>query len=278
MLARNVLSSRSVIVNSEVLTWASAVFTNGGSVSAATMKRCDDFIAAEKASGSWGVTSDYWLLWGENAVQSLTSLKQRRLASAVNSPTHTPGRGYTFDGVANYIDTGFSPSAHGTVEMTGTSLHLSVYERTELASNSYAAGLITNSLSQLHLRPRTNTTGNVAVAMNSSSVLWATASATGIGGVALTTAMRRGATVGTDILLFKRGISQGSPSTPATAGGTTLPTHALAIGALNNVGTMQFFRATQIGFVSIGGARSDAQELATYNAVQAFATSIGANV
>jgi hypothetical protein len=50
------------------------------------------------------------------------------------------------------------------------------------------------------------------------------------------------------------------------------------VGCFNNVGTAAGFRASSVGFDVVGGPLSDAQELAQYNAIQAWATSVGANV
>lgn len=275
MLARNALNYSPSVVNSEATLWASAAEANGASVSLAALERVDAFVTAEKASGSWSVTDDYWLLWAENAVQALTSLKQRRLATAVNSPTLVRNRGYTFDGVANYLNTGFIPSTH-KVSMTGDSMHLSVYERTDLAANNYTAGVQTSGTSNLHIRPRTSTAGNVAGSANSASASSATAAPAGVGSLALTTLMRRGTTLA-DVLMFKRGAAIPITTAP-TSISSVLPTHTLFIGCVGTTGTPGSFRATNVGLVSIGAARSNAQELDFYNAVQALATSLGANV
>lgn len=275
MLARSAMLFTPTITNAEAKSWAAAVRANGGSVSLAAVERIDTFISAEKTSGSWSATDDYWMLWAENAIQALTSLKQLRLASVVNSPTFVQNRGYTFDGTSNYISTGFIPSTH-KVAMNGDNMHLSVYERTDLAANNYPAGLYYSSVQNLAIRPRTSTAGNVTAIANSSSASSATAAPAGIGSLALTTGMRRGTTVN-DVLMFKRGAAIPITTLP-TAVASTLPTVSLFIGCYNNWGTPAGHRATNIGMVTIGGARTDAQELAFYNAVQALATSLGANV
>lgn len=82
---------------------------------------------------------------------------------------------------------------------------------------------------------------------------------------------------GTTALGYDRGVAL-TPATGLTIGSSSAPGVALYIGAFNSSGTAISFRAASVGFVAIGAPLSDAQELAQYNAVQAWATAIGANV
>jgi hypothetical protein len=50
------------------------------------------------------------------------------------------------------------------------------------------------------------------------------------------------------------------------------------VGAFNNIGTPAVFKASSYGYASVGAALSGAQRLARYTNVQAWATSVGANV
>lgn len=77
--------------------------------------------------------------------------------------------------------------------------------------------------------------------------------------------------------MYKNGVALVNSVFPFLSTGS-LPDHAICVGALNNGGTIASFRAASVGFVSVGASLSSAQELAQYNAVQAWATAIGANV
>ncbi len=256
-------------VDSSAVLYRDAVVANGGTVSGLRLARLSQFIRAEKASGAWNLTDDYWVLWGEDAAQSLTSLKQFRLATAVNSPTFMANRGYTFDGATNYIDTAFVPSTHA-VAMTGSLLRLAVYERANVAvSNTWAAGCLNSGTQNVLVNPR-SAGGIFQLALNSS----ATTAASGI-------TDSRGYSVGNRstgpvFTGYKNGVSQGAVVPGANA--TTLPTVSLYLGAFNSSGTPSGFRATSLGLVCVGASLSAAQETAQYNAVQAFATAIGAQV
>jgi hypothetical protein len=254
-------------LDASVALWRDAVVANGGTVSAARLSIINTFVIAEVASGAWDLTDDYWSFWAENAVQALTSLKQRRLATAVNSPTFTPDRGYAFDGTTQYINTGFIPSTHA-VAMTGTSLRIAVYERTNVAANGVAAGAYNSVAQSVMLTPRIS--GNITRARLNSSDGETGATITDSRG--LKAAQRNGTAYAA--------YNNGSPlalSTPSSTG-SSRPTVGIYIGAYNNAGSAAAFRACSLGLVSVGAAMSDAQNLAAYNAAQVFATAVGAQV
>lgn len=257
--------------DADVLAWESAAVANGGNPDLDYRRYLDDFVYAEKSSGSWALTDDYWVLWAPDAGCALTSLKQRRLATAVNSPTFTADRGYAFDGATQYINTGFIPSTH-KVAMTGTNLRIAVYERTNVAANTNAAGCFNSSTQSLTMSPRL-TGGQLSTQLNSQT--------SGPGGDVLTDS--RGYSAGsrngdaTTIKAYKNG-AEVVPYTPGSVG-STLPTVPVFIGAAcNNSSAATGFRAASEGFVAVGAALSGAQELAQYNAIQAFATAVGAQV
>jgi hypothetical protein len=254
--------------DSDLARWADAVVANGGTVSVARALIVGQFIGTEKDSGAWALTDDYWVLWAEGEAQALTSLKQRRLATAVATPTFTTDRGYAFNGTSQYLNTGFIPGTHG-INCTGTNQRLGVYERTNVSASGFSAGTLDSATVVLGVLNR-----NAAVATgrtNAAGVNFTLGTANSQG---LKATSRAGG--GTTMKMFDRGVKLTDGT--ATSPGSTAPTRALYIAAVNNAGTASSFRAASTGFVVIGGPLSDAQELAHYNAVQAFATSVGANV
>jgi hypothetical protein len=254
----------------DAVRWANAVRANGSTVSIARLAIVSAFLIAEKASGAWSLTDDYWGLWGETAAQALTSLKQCRLASAVNAPTFLADRHYAFDAATNYLNTGFIPATHG-VAYTGNVQRLAAYERVNVSSSGAAAGARVGSSNSISLVPRNGAFMNGAVnhTAGSSSMTLALADSRGLKAIS-----RNG---GTTALGYDRGVRL-ADATGLTIGSTSAPAVPLFIGAFNSSNTPITLRAASNGFVAIGGPRSDAQELAQYNAVQAWATAIGANV
>ena len=259
-------------VDVDLSAWIAAVVANGGTVSGGRATIVGTFITAEKASGAWALTDDYWGLWGENQIQGLTSLKQRRLAVATNSPTFTTDRGYAFNGTTQYVNTGFIPATHA-VAMTGTNVRLGVYERTNLAAGTFAAGATNTSSRRMTVTPRAaaGTTGSAEINAQPCTFTLAVADSRG-----LYVASRNGATVA-DCVAYQRGVALVRTTNP-TVLGVSLPIVALYVGGSDNAGALFSPRASSIGFACTGAALSAAQETAQYNAVQAWATSVGAQV
>ncbi|MDB5487501.1 MAG: hypothetical protein JWQ58_1216 [Reyranella sp.] len=256
--------------DSDVLSWRDAVVVNGGSVSLARLIVVDQFVFSEKTSGAWALTDDYWGFWAENTAQALTSLKQRRLATVVNSPVFTADRDFTFDGTTNYINSGFIPSLHG-VNYKTTDQRLAVYERTNVSAAGLNAGVQTGTTNRVGLVARSGSTmvGTINNGGVAASFTISPADSRGLKAVS-----RAGG--GTIAAGFDRGVRL-TDATGFTTG-ANIQNIALFIGALNNAGTPGSFRANALGFAAIGGPLGDAQEAAQYAAVQAWATSVGANV
>lgn len=258
----------------EARAWALAVAANGGSVTLARLVIVSAFIAAEKASGAWALTDDYWGFWGENSVQALTSLKQRRLAVAVNSPTFVMDRHFATDGVSSYIDLVFNPTSHG-VAYTASNQRIAVYSRVNATSTGQSAGASdgsSGSFAKITINPRNG--NNMTALLNTATASPATFALGTINSQGLKAASRAGG--GTTGLAYDRGVRL-TDVTGMTVAGTRV-NRPLYAGCYNNAGTAAGFRSASIGFLAIGAPLSDAQELAQNNAVQAWATSVGANV
>ena len=221
------------------------------------------FISAEKASGTWYLTDDYWPLWAPNATQALTSLKQRRLATAVNSPTFTADRGYAFNGSSQYIDTGFIPGTHALV-MSTSSVHAEVYELTNVSSSGASFGANSGAGRAIGINARNGTAATGSPNMTGGTFTLGTATSVG-----LTQTGRTGGAL-SDLYGAKNGVDL-SPAAAATVLGASLPGHSIFIGAQNNSGAAGQYRAAEIGFVACGAALNAAQRLARSNNVQAMA-------
>ena len=265
------LGQKQKILDASVSAWRDAVVTNGGTVSASRLAVVNSFVAAEKASGNWALTDDYWGLWAESEAQALTSLKQRRLATVTAAPTFTADRDYAFNGSTQYINTGFIPSTHA-VAMTANSVHAEVYERTNRSDgNNISFGSSSGSNRAIAVAPRGTT--SCRGYSNSAFGVFTLPAADSRG---LTQMGRNGGAV-TDAYGAKDGADMTRSADPAALG-ASLPAHSLYIGGLNNAGALASARAASVGFAAVGAALNQAQRLARYSNVQAFATAIGANV
>jgi len=252
--------------------WAGAVVQNGGTVSDGRLTLVTTLIGRLMACGSWWLTDDLWMLVAENEAQALTSLKQRRLGATTATPTFTADAGYAFNGTTQYIDTGFIASSHA-IALTRTSSRIGVYERTNVAANTYAIGAINNSAVAWQLRPRNS--GSTCLGNAGSQAATFTLPAADSRG--MLTVSRNGFAAA-DVKGFKNGALIARAADPG-AYGLSLTIRSLLIGCYSNNGTPAGFRASTIGYACIGAALTDTlQEEADYAAVQAHMTSLGANV
>lgn len=256
--------------DADVLAWRDAVTVNGGSVSLARLIVVDQFVFSEKIAGLWALTDDYLGFWAENAAQALTSLKQRRLATAVNSPTFTVDRDYAFKGTSSYGDTGFVPGSHA-LAMSISSAHAEVYERTNVSSAASSLGVNSGANRAINVFPRN--VNAVQVAANGLGASYALSPLTSAG---LTQFGRNGATV-SDVYGAKNGVDLAQLA-PQSALGASLPSHSFYVGGANVSGALSQARAAAVGYVAWGAALNSGQRLTRYNNVQAWATSVGAQV
>ena len=256
--------------DADVLAWRDAVLANGGSVSLARLIVVDQFVFSEKTAGLWALTDDYLGFWAENAVQALTSLKQRRLATAVNSPSFTADRDYTFNGTTSYADTGFVPGTHAMV-MSTNSAHAEVYERTNVNSATSSLGVNSGSSRAINVFPRD--AGVVRAGANGTGAIYTLSPATSAG---LTQFGRNGDTV-TDVYGAKNGLEL-VQTAPLSALGASLPSHRFYVGGANVSGSLSQARAASVGYLAWGAALTSGQRLARYGNVQAWATSVGAQI
>lgn len=267
---RFMMMSGAEFIDNDVSLWAAAVVANGGTVSDNRLRIVNNFIQKEKVSGAWALTDDYLGFWAENAIQGLTSLKQRRLAVAVNTPTFTTNRNYVFNGTTNYVDTGFIPSTHA-VAMALSSTHAEVYERTNVNGTNGSLGANSGSNRAIATFPRDGS--NVLVAANGLGAVYTLSPLTSAG---LTQFGRNGATTA-DVYGAKNG-SNLVQTSPHTSLGASLPSDSFFVGGVNLLGALNLPRAASVGYTAWGAALTSAQRLARYTNVQAWATSVGANV
>jgi hypothetical protein len=93
-------------------------------------------------TNTWGGHDVLSLLFLDNATDALRWINDpATLMTAVNSPTHTPGEGYTGNGSSSYINSNFNPSTDG-VQYTQNSASMGVWVRAVGSSGlGYYAGL-----------------------------------------------------------------------------------------------------------------------------------------
>lgn len=249
--------------------WVNQVIANGGTVSAGRITLITTLITSLKTAGAWQNADDYFLLVAENAPAALTSLKQRRLGTAVNGPTFGVDTGYVFDGVSNYVNAGYIPSTNGGMWCLGN-IRQAAYERTNSGSNNNAMGCTSSNSGNFIFRTRnTTTTFVVGLGSGSASFLLITDSR------GYSAGSRAGN--GTTIKGSKNGVAL-TDATGIAVTGTVVPTVFMCLGGTNAAGVPGGFRPCTLGLVTVGGPISTSQETDEYNAFQTYMTAVGANV
>lgn len=244
---------------------------NGGTVSVARFRLIADLIGAYMNCGAYGAMDDAAMLVAENAGSALVSLKRRTVMTATAAPTFTADAGYAFNGTTQFINTNFIPATHASRMVVGN-VRLSVYERTNVGTTTNACGVNHNSSgSNLRIIPRSAANTKISSCNSNNGTFSSITDSRG-----LSVASRAGG--GTALKGWKNGVALTDAT--VTASNTGLQGFALYIGGLNDaVGGLTAPRASTIGYVDWGAPlATTAQELAVYNALQAFMTAVGANV
>lgn len=248
---------------------ASAVF---GAFSVAAdderKNQIDTLVTSLKAAGVWSKLDSLFVFAAHHEQAARVDWKAvSRIATAVSSPTFTADRGFTFNGSSSYLALGFNPSTHG-VNLTGTSGTHGVYSRTNATSDGSAYGATSSSTVNVNMFPRT-VAGNLQGALGHAASGAQVAIADSLG----LSVYERDSTTAE---LFKNGVSV-SNTTPSSPGSTAVNLE-LFIGCRNGSGAPTAYRPFEAALFFAGGVLTDTEQGDFYDAVQAYMTSVGANV
>lgn len=214
-------------------------------------------IAALKSAGSWA-KMDLLYVYAAHAqsVAPLNWLADTFPMTEVNSPTFTVDRGYTGDGATSELTSTFAPATHG-VNLQRDSAHIGAFVLDDGGSTGYDFGATTGTL--LGVRARAGTNG--AVRVTSSSTV---AGSSGGSAPLHIMGIRR---VSTTTLNFRNGAQVNSSATASSA---------LATNTIGSLRAISLYSVRQNAICHIGGALSDGEALATYNAFLAYLQAVGA--
>jgi len=242
-----------------------------------------DTICELKAANVWGDLDFLPVLAAENAASALVDWRARKTMSVqttdVALPAFTVDRGYAFDGLSNYISTGFVPSTD-CVAATGTSFMLGVYERTNFsASTARAMGAQSTTTRTALIIPRNST--NFQASLNAANAVFGTGLTDSRGlSVAAATIVVDGGGPGVNTGTgagYKNGVAAATPS--LTTPGSALVNTALFMGAYNNAGSPAALRASTLGYGLFGrNGWTATQHASFYNVMQRYMTRLGASV
>jgi hypothetical protein len=243
-----------------------------GTYSNAREEAIDTFIRALKLGATSGTnifaTRDVLCIAGLDQADSLIWWNDpSSTCTAVNSPVFTADRGFLADSLnSRYINTNFVPSTPGS-NYSQNSASIGTYSRTDSQGSAMDIGAQTSSPATSALILGRGTTGNAVYRLNStaSGVL---ANSSSIGAL---TASR---TASDASALYKNETSLGTSSVVSTSV-VNIP---LFVGA-QNVNGAPFNRSDrQYAAWHAGGGLTANEAADFYNALQAYLTTIGANV
>lgn len=204
----------------------------------------------------WNKIDHFLPLAAHTSQAGLVSIRNpSRVATLVNAPSFTAGRGFTTDGITNYIDSGFNPATMG-VAYTLNSASMGIWRRSGTpaapmcgwsSSNGTALGASTTDyVARMNnvLLPTISVvpTGNWFMAQRLDSAIISVSS----------NGVQRGTSAQTSSVILSGNIRIGS--------------HAAS-----------FFSAGQYSAFLIGSAFTPTEELAIYGTVQAYLQAVGAD-
>lgn len=223
----------------------------------------DNFFTAVKAIGL-AKFDGLWLLAAHDQQAANLNLKSTSFTIVPTGGTFTVDRGYTTDGVDDFLDTGFDPSTAPTPAFTQNSAHISFYNRLD-ASISHGTPWVgmndDGSAPNFQIAGKTST-GNFSLRANDATTF-------NVGSQTINVGLFAGnRSASNNKKGFRDGTQVGTTQTTASTG---VPAAPLWIGRINAT-----YSNREFSFASVGGSLSDAEHASLSSAVNAYLTSVGA--
>ena len=224
-------------------------------------------IVALKSAGIWALRDAIWVPAVPTVQAATLNWKQNLYnLTPVVAPTFTADRGYTGDGATTYLSSGLIPGAGG-LNYVQNSANVSVYVRNAfIGGNLYDLGVYDGAAGTL-VGPLA---GN-QIQLDLNDAL----SATGIAAGTLPGMYSADRSVSTTIAKYKNGALLGSEAVVST---TPAGIHDFYILTANAQGTPTGFSPDNVAYVAVGGSLGATKIGQEYSIMQAYMTSIGANV
>ena len=239
---------------------ASAFFTAASITDSTQKSAVNQLVLDLKSYNIWTKMKALYPIIGGSASSHAVNLKTPGTYNLTfaTGMTHS-STGMVSNGTSGYGNTGFNSTL-----LTSTSMHLSVYSRTQTVGTSIEIG---NNISNtyVHVRAAAN-----FVAGNATLSLLTFTTTTDARGFWIGT--KRGTT---DRENYRNGTTQNST---AANDSTAFNNINLFICATNNNGTSQLYSTKEIAFSSIGDGLTDTESANFYTAVQAYQTTLSRQV
>ncbi len=230
----------------------------------------DQFVKRLKDSLSTALLSDYfdriWILANETEESALQSLVNVSADDAVNvsGTAFAVDRGYTGDGVADYIDTKFNTFTDATV-YTQNSASLGFYSRTDANNSNFTTG---ENDGTHYTAVAPDASGSFFLNLNANATASGDAVANSLG---LFSGIRNSSSV---MVNWHNDTDLGDFSSTSTG----LPNIDMPIGARNNNSVYERFDVRQYAFGFYGKGLTDDEMVKVFRTIEWYLDAIGAGV
>lgn len=229
---------------------------------AARKSAINALIADLISAGVWTLIDIFYIIAAADSQAARINWKTPgtyTLSIGAGSPTFAADRGYTGDGTASYLSTGFDPSVNGVNYVLNTAF-IGAWARAQQAASTNLVGRL-GATQAMGINAR-SVTNNCAVQLNGAATTLSVAMSTAIG---FTVAERSSSSARA---IYKNGLSVATDA-QAASGPTTS-----AIILLANNGTS--FSTNEIAAFAAGGSLGAAGQLALYTALARYMAFVGA--
>lgn len=222
-------------------------------------------IKSLQAAGVWTKLDALYLLAAHSAQAARLNLVQDLYnCTAVSSPSFTTDRGYTGDGSAAHLNTGFNPAIASSPKMVQDSMHLGVWMRTDPVFGG--GGDIGNTNAEIRSAVSGDGTGKFVTAARASSGAGTTDFVSGdpvdVGHASISR------TASGTYKMYRNGLSFATPSRASTG-----VSNDNVLILRTPVGS---FSQGQASAAHIGSGLTDAEIASLYSSINTYLTAIGA--
>lgn len=226
-------------------------------------------VLALKAAGVWTKLDHLSLLASHDAQAARLNSKEPTgtALSAVNGPIFTTDQGYAGDALSAYLNTGFNPTTASSPKFTRNSAHIGIYSRTSTINAAwFDIGAINSGVAGTRINAASGNANTLRAELTANGVANYGTTGSASGHLVLSR------TSSTSVSGYRNGAAL------ATVASTSVAPPNAVFHALTVAGITGNFSGRQLASLHWGDQLSSTEAANFYAALNAYLTSIGANV
>jgi hypothetical protein len=234
----------------------------GGTLSGTEQLAIDTLVKQMKLDGIWTKMKAIYPMVGASAAACAQNLKSSSFTGTFSNGVTYANTGILSNGIG-YMDSNLTPS----ISLSLDNVHLSIYTRTNIATNSAAIGNTSdaNGNNELSIYPRfSNNLVYTRLNASSSNIT--------------TTTDSKGFHIGSRILSTQIKYYKNTNVFSLNNNSLSLTTGTMPISAFRYLGNISSYYNGEIAFASMGEGLTDTEASDFYTAVQAFQTTLSRQV